>query len=239
MEKVKKVKFFFGLFYLILLSGFLFFFFSKFTLEEISSYQFIQSNRDYFFQLKETNLILISLIFFIGSIIFVLMLGFGSPVALLGGFIFGKWIGTLIVALGLSIGATFLYIFANYFLKDFIREKFLHKFKNLEKKFKKNELIYFFLYRFVGGIPFQLANVLPVLFNVSIKNYLIGTIAGIMPSLFIIVSLGSGIEKIINRNEQAPSIIDLLYSPEIYFPISLFVLLILTIIIIKKFFYNN
>ena len=239
MEKVKKVKFFFGLFYLILLSGFLFFFFSKFTLEEISSYQFIQSNRDYFFQLKETNLILISLIFFIGSIIFVLMLGFGSPVALLGGFIFGKWMGTLIVALGLSIGATFLYIFANYFLKDFIREKFLHKFKNLEKKFKKNELIYFFLYRFVGGIPFQLANVLPVLFNVSIKNYLIGTIAGIMPSLFIIVSLGSGIEKIINRNEQAPSIIDLLYSPEIYFPISLFVLLILTIIIIKKFFYNN
>ena len=239
MEKVKKVKIFLGLFYLILLSGFLFFFFSKFTLEEISSYQFIQSNRDYFFQLKETNLILISLIFFIGSIIFVLMLGFGSPVALLGGFIFGKWIGTLIVALGLSIGATFLYIFANYFLKDFIREKFLHKFKNLEKKFKKNELIYFFLYRFVGGIPFQLANVLPVLFNVSIKNYLIGTIAGIMPSLFIIVSLGSGIEKIINRNEQAPSIIDLLFSPEIYFPILLFVLLILTIIIIKKFFYNN
>jgi len=239
MEKVKKVKIFLGLFYLILLSGFLFLFFSKFTLEEISSYQFIQSNRDYFFQLKETNLILISLIFFIGSIIFVLMLGFGSPVALLGGFIFGKWIGTLIVALGLSIGATFLYIFANYFLKDFIREKFLHKFKNLEKKFKKNELIYFFLYRFVGGIPFQLANVLPVLFNVSIKNYLIGTLAGIMPSLFIIVSLGSGIEKIINRNEQAPSIIDLLFSPEIYFPISLFVLLILTIIIIKKFFYNN
>ena len=239
MEKVKKVKIFLGLFYLILISGFLFFFFSKFTLEEISSYQFIQSNRDYFFQLKETNLILISLIFFIGSIIFVLMLGFGSPVALLGGFIFGKWMGTLIVALGLSIGATFLYIFANYFLKDFIREKFSHKFKNLEKKFKKNELIFFFLYRFVGSIPFQLANVLPVLFNVSIKNYLIGTIAGIMPSLFIIVSLGSGIEKIINRNEQAPSIIDLLYSPEIYFPISLFVLLILTIIIIKKFFYNN
>ena len=144
MEKMKKVKIFLGLFYLILISGFLFYFFSKFTLDEISSYRFIQANRDYFFQIKETNLILISLIFLIGSIIFVLMLGFGSPVALLGGFIFGKWIGTLIVVFGLSIGATFLYIFANYFLKDFIRDKFLHKFKNLEKKFKKNELIYFF-----------------------------------------------------------------------------------------------
>ncbi len=236
---MKKVKIFLGLFYLILLSAFLLFFFSKFSLEEISSYKFIQTNRDYFFYLKETNLILISLIFFIGSIIFILMLGFGSPVALLGGFIFGKWIGTIIVTFGLSIGATLLYIFANYFLKDFIRDKFLHKFKNLEKKFKKNELIYFFLYRFVGGIPFQLANVLPVLFNVSIMNYLIGTFLGIIPTLFIIVSLGSGIEKIIHQNEQTPSIIDLLSSPEIYVPVSLFILLALITIIVKKFFYNN
>jgi len=239
MEKMKKVKIFLGLFYLILISGFLFFFFSKFTLDEISSYQFIQANRDYFFQIKETNLILISLLFLIGSIIFVLMLGFGSPVALLGGFIFGKWIGTLIVVFGLSIGATFLYIFANYFLKDFIRDKFLHKFKNLEKKFKKNELIYFFLYKYVDGIPFDLYNVLPVIFKVSIKNYLIGTFTGTMPSLFIIVSLGSGIEKIVNNNKQAPTIVDLLFSPEIYIPISFFILLILITIIIKKFFYNT
>ena len=109
----------------------------------------------------------------------------------------------------------------------------------MKKKFKKNELIYFFLYRFVGGIPFQLANVLPVLFNVGIKNYLIGTIAGILPSLFIIVSLGSGIEKIIDKNEQFPSIFDLLFSPEIYVPISLFIVLILITIVIKKFFYDD
>jgi uncharacterized membrane protein YdjX (TVP38/TMEM64 family) len=50
----------------------------------------------------------------------------------LGGFIFGKWIGTLVVVIGLSIGGTFIYIFGNYFLKDLIREKFLNKFQNLE-----------------------------------------------------------------------------------------------------------
>ena len=41
--------------------------------------------------------------------------GFGSPIALLGGFIFGKWLGTIVVVLGLSIGATFLYSFGNFF----------------------------------------------------------------------------------------------------------------------------
>ena len=65
------------------------------------------------------------------------MAGFASPLALLAGFIFGKWIGTFVLVTGMSIGATFIYIFGNYFFKDIIKEKFLTKFKNLEIKFKK------------------------------------------------------------------------------------------------------
>ena len=79
--------------------------------------------------------------------------------------------GVLIVVLGLSIGATFLYIFGNYFLKDFVREKFLNKFENLEIKFKKSEFNYLLLYRFIGGIPWQLSCILPTIFNVKISNF--------------------------------------------------------------------
>ena len=46
----------------------------------------------------------------------------------------------LIVVLGLSIGATFLYVFGNYFLKDLIREKFLNRFKTLEINLKNQNL---------------------------------------------------------------------------------------------------
>ena len=69
---------------------------------------------------------------------------------------------TLIVVLGLSIGATFLYVFGNYFLKDLIREKFLNRFKSLENKFKKSEFIYLLIYRFIGGIPWQLSCLIPL-----------------------------------------------------------------------------
>jgi uncharacterized membrane protein YdjX (TVP38/TMEM64 family) len=137
MRKSKKIKIFLGLFYLILIASFLFFIFSKFELDELTSYKFIQQNREYFFELKQSNIILLSIIFIFFSMVWVFLLGFGTPVALLGGFIFGKWFGTLIVALGLTLGATFLYIFGNFFLKKFIKEKFLHKYKNLEKRFKK------------------------------------------------------------------------------------------------------
>jgi len=171
MEKSKKIKIIVGLFYLIVVLILLFWFFSNFSIDEITSYKFIQSNRDYFINLKNKNLIFLSLIFILLTSLWVFVLGFGSPVALLGGFIFGKWLGVFLVALGCTFGATLLYLFGNFFLKDFIKKKFAVKYKNLEEKFKKNEFNFFLIYRLVGGIPFAIANLLPIIFNVSLKNY--------------------------------------------------------------------
>jgi len=239
MKKSKKVKITLGLFYLLVVSSFLYFFLSKFTLEELTSYEFIKNNRDYFFGLKKTNLFLLSVIFIFLTILWVLMAGFGSPVALLAGFIFGKWFGTIILVLGLSVGATILYIFGNYFLKEVIKEKFLDRFKNLEIKFKKSEFIFLLVYRFVGGIPFAIANVLPCLFNVKIFNFFWSTLIGIIPSTFLIVSIGSGIEKIINQNLEAPGLLEIIYSPDIYMPMIAFLALIIITIVTRKIFYKK
>jgi uncharacterized membrane protein YdjX (TVP38/TMEM64 family) len=240
MEKAKKIKIFIGLFYLVAICLFLYFFFSKFSLQDLTSYDFIRENRSYFFELKNSNLFLTSIIFLLLTILWVFpFLGFGSPVALIGGFIFGKWIGTLIVVLGLSIGATFLYVFGNYFLKDLIREKFLNKFKSLEIKFKKSEFTFLLIYRFIGGIPWQLSCLIPTLFNVRVKNFFFATLIGIIPQIFLAVSIGSGLEKIIDQNSEIPSITDIIFSADIYVPILAFFGLILITIILRKLFYKN
>ena len=192
MENTKKIKLFIGLSYLLIVCLFLYFFFSKFSLSEITSYDFLRNNQSYFFELKKSNLFLIFIIFLALTILWVFpFLGFGTPVGLIGGFIFGKWIGTIIAVIGLTIGATFLYIFGNYFLKNFIREKFLNKYKNLEFKFKKSEFIYLLIYRLVGGIPWQLSCILPTLFNAKVINYFFATLIGIIPQIFLAVSIGS------------------------------------------------
>ena len=239
MKKSKKIKLFIGISYLILVSIFLFLFFSKFSLQEISSYDFIKDNRTYLIELKNSNLFLLTIIFLILSILWVFpFLGFGSPVALVGGFIFGKWIGTLVVVLGLSVGATFLYTFGNYFLKDLIREKFLYKYKNLDIKFKKSEFNYLLIYRFIGGIPWQLSCILPTIFNVKVKNFFFATLVGIIPQIFLAVSIGSGLENIIKQNMVPPSIVEIIISPEIYIPLILFFILLLITIFIRKKFYR-
>ena len=239
MEKSKKVKITLGLFYLIVVSSFLYFFLSKFTLEELTSYEFIKNNRDYFIELKQANLFLISLIFLISTIVWVAMAGFGLPAALLAGFIFGKWLGTFLLIVAMSIGATIVYILGNYFFKEIIKKKFLTKFKNLEIKFKKSEFIYLLIYRFIGGIPFILSNILPCIFNVKINNFFWATLIGLTPQLFLVVSIGNGLEKIIKQNLEAPSMMDLIYSPDIYIPMLAFVGLIILTIVARKIFYKN
>ena len=216
------------------------FFFSKFSLQELTSYDFIKENRNYFFDLKETNLFLLFIVFLILTVLWVFpFLGFGTPVALLGGFIFGKWVGVLVVSLGLSIGATFLYKFGNYFLKELIREKFLDKYKNLESKFKKSEFFYLLLYRFIGGIPWQLSCLLPTIFNVKASNFFFATLIGIIPQIFLVVSIGNGLEKIIDQKSEVPSIMDLITSRDIYIPLLAFFGLVLITIFIRKFFYKK
>tara|TARA_Y100000992_G_scaffold61652_1_gene37780 strand:- start:51 stop:770 length:720 start_codon:yes stop_codon:yes gene_type:complete len=239
MNKEKKIKIFLGSTYILLVSIFLWFFFSKFSFQDFSSYELIRDNRDTLEQVKNSNIFISSILFLLGTIIWVLLLGFGSPVFLVGGFIFGKWLGTLIIVFGLSIGATFLYMFANYFLKDLIEEKFSSRFNNLTEKFKENEFTFFLIYRFIGGIPFFISNILPTIFNVKIRNFFLGSVIGMTPQLFVGASLGAGLNKILEENSEAPSLLQLLLTPDIYLPIIGIITLVLIGFLLRKKFYSK
>ncbi len=236
MKTSNKYKFLLGFSYILILSVFLYFIFSNFSFQEIGNYNFIRDNREFFIKLKEKNVLILAIIFIFFTIIWVLLLGFGSPICIAGGFIFGTWLGTILVVISFTIGASSLYVFCNLFFKDLVKKKFLNKFKYLEDKFKKNEFIFFLIYRFVGGIPFAIQNLLPVIFNIKLRNYFYGTLIGLFPQVFVVVSLGSGFDKLIEENETLPEIKDILFSPNIYIPlISITLILVIAFFMRKKF----
>ena len=119
-------------------------------------------------------------------------------------------------------------------------EKLAPKFSKLREFFNKNDIIYFMSYRFVGGggTPYAIQNILPILFNMPIKNYVVATFVGSMPSMFVTVALGSGIENIIDQNEKL-SILNVVVSPEIYLPIVGFFVLLISAFFIKKFYFKS
>ena len=77
------------------------------------------------------------------------------------------------------------------------------------------------------------------LFNVKVKNFFFATLIGIIPQIFLAVSISSGLEKIIDQNSEIPSITDIIFSADIYVPILAFFGLILITIILRKLFYKN
>ena len=125
-----------------------------------------------------------------------------------------------------------------FFFRDVIKEKFSKRFNNLNEKFKENEFIFFLIYRFVGGIPFFISNILPTLFNIKIKNFFFGSIIGMTPQLFVGVSLGAGLSKVLEENTEPPTIFQLILTPDIYIPIVGIIVLVLIGIIFKNIFYK-
>ena len=237
---MKNIKIWIGLIYLIILSVFLYFLFSKFSIQEITSYNFIRTNSEYLVNFRESNLALVSIIFIVIGVLWIsVLLGFGSPLVLASGFLFGVYFGTILVVITLSLGASLTYIIANYFFKDLIKEKFSNKFKFLEEKIKSNEFFVIFLLRVIGGTPLQIQNILPVFFNVKLKNYFFGSLTGFLPQAFVFCSLGAGLENQIKKNIKPPSFFELITSFEIYGPIMAFFLLLILAFITRRLFFKN
>ena len=231
----KNFKLFLGFIYLLLLAVFLYFIFSNIQinrLNEFSYYKELQFSLDSF---VSSNLLINIIYFFIFAIIWVTLLGFGSPILIISGILFGKWIGTIISVLSISIGALALYSIANFFFKEIVKNLLERKFKNYIQLFQKNEFYYFFIYRFVGGlgVPFFLQNVFPVLFNMKKINYFFSSFFGFIPGFFVFNTIGAGLNTYIETTEEF-SFLRLILTPEIYFPILMFIGLIIFSFTVKK-----
>ena len=229
-----------GIAYLVIISIVLYFLFSFVDIKDLTSYEFIRSNKNSILKYKNENFLFLTCVFFIFSVIWILLLGFAMPLLVFAGFVFGKWWGTIIVLTATTIGAAALYMLASYFFRDIIEEKLAPKFLKLKELFIKNDILYFMSYRFIGGggVPYAIQNILPVLFNMPLKNYIIATFVGSMPSMFVTVAIGSGIENVIDKNETI-SLINVITSPEIYLPIIGFFVLLLLAFFIKKAFFKT
>ena len=236
----KNFKLFLGFTYLLLLAVFLYFIFSNIQINRLNDFLYYKELQLGLENFISANFLTNIIYFFIFAVVWVALLGFGSPILIFSGILFGKWIGTIISIISISIGALILYIIANFFFRDTVKKILEQKFKKYIQLFQKNEFYYFFLYRFIGGlgVPFFLQNIFPVLFNMKKKNYFFSSLFGFVPSFFILNTIGAGLNNYIEKSENF-SFLGLVLLPEIYFPILMFIVLIIASLLIKKKFFTD
>lgn len=236
----KNFKIFLGISYLLILFIFLYFIFENIQinrLDDFSYYKELQSNLDTY---VSANVFINLVYFFIFGIIWVMLLGFGSPILIISGILFGQWLGTAISVLSLSFGALALYSIGDFFFKDLVKTILKKKFDKYILLFQKKEFFYFFIYRLVGGlgIPFFLQNLLPILFGMKKRNYFFSSCLGFIPIFFIMNTIGAGLNIYVKQTSNF-SMINLILSKEIYIPVLMFVGLMAISLFIKKKFFND
>ena len=236
----KNLKLFLGISYLIILFAFLYFIFTVIEisrLNDFSYYKELQEDLNFF---VSNNKVINLIYFFVFAICWVALLGFGSPILIISGILFGQWLGTLISVVSISVGALILYSIGNFFFRDLVKKILKQKFDKYILLFKKNEFYYFFIYRFIGGlgVPFGLQNLIPILFGMKKLNYFLSSFFGFIPGFFIFNTIGAGLNSYVEQTDEF-SMIDFVLSPDIYYPIMMFAFLMIISLILKKKFFND
>ena len=234
----KNIKIAVGLIYILCLGLILYGFFTFIDITQLNNYSYIVDKTQFLIAIKDQNQLWFTILFFLFCIIWILLLGFATPISLIAGFLFGKLYGTLISVFGFTIGCTLLYFLANQYFKNLIIEKLSNKISKFKETFNKNEFLYFMIFRFAGGggTPFAIQNLLPVFFNMKLKNYFFSTLIGLFPMVFILCAIGSGIEKIIENNIDT-SLLAMVQNKEILFPlIGFFIIIIISSFLRKVYF---
>ena len=156
-----------------------------------------------------SNNFLISFLIFTLTYCFLIVCNFpaASLLSLIGGFLYGTWIGSLGIIIGSTIGSFIVFSFAKLFFQNYISKKILHKYSYIDQYFQKNELELMLLIRIIPAIPFFAQNLILAGLGANKLKFFLTTFFGISPWAMIFASIGKGLEEIFAQDNISLAII--------------------------------
>jgi len=155
-----------------------------------------------------------------------------SLLSLIGGFLYGTWVGGIGIIIGGTIGSFIVFIVAKSFFHDYISKKLLNKYTYINNYFQKNDLELMLLIRLIPGIPFFAQNLILAGLGAKRSKFLLTTLIGLSPWAIIFASIGRGLEEIFIEDQDLS--FALIAKPEYLIPISIIASLVVVILIFKK-----
>ena len=205
------------------------YFFNRDFFELKTLFIYLEIIQDYIF-----NNFFISFLIFTLSYCFLIVCNFpaASLLSLIGGFLYGTWMGGLGIIIGGTIGSFIVFLLAKLFFHDYISKKLLHKYSFINQYFQTNELELMLLLRLIPGIPFFAQNLILAGLGAKSLKFFLTTLFGLSPWAIIFASIGQGLEEIFIQDQDLS--FALILKPEYLIPISIIILLVIFILIFKK-----
>ena len=175
-------------------------------LRDYLSYETLRNNHESLINFKNENYWVTVIIFIISYITLVTFALPGSPIAsLTGGFLFGLAFGTFLNVTAAATGATLIFLAAKNGFGNKLTQRIdasEGSIRKIRDGIKRDEISYLFLIRLIPIIPFAVANLMPALFGVSLRNFFFTTYIGIIPGGLVFTWLGSGLSEVFKQNKE-------------------------------------
>ena len=120
----------------------------------------------------------------------------GVVMTLAVGFLFGRWVGTAVVVLAATVGATGAFLSARYLFANAVRRRMGPRLQRLSRGFDQDAFNYILFLRLVPVFPFWLMNLVPAFTPVSARTFFFATLLGILPGTFVFVNMGESLAHI-------------------------------------------
>ena len=156
----------------------------------------------------------------------------GALATIVGGYLFGLWLGAAASVIGATLGAIAVFLAARTALGDVLRAKAGPALRRMEDGFRRNAFSYLLVLRLVPIFPFWLVNLVPAFCGVPLRTYTLATFLGIIPGGFVFASVGAGLGELLDRGEKPD--LKIIFQWHILLPILGLALLALLPVILKK-----
>jgi uncharacterized membrane protein YdjX (TVP38/TMEM64 family) len=120
----------------------------------------------------------------------------GLVLSLATGFLFGRWVGSLLIVFAATLGATLVFLAARYLFADAARSRMGGLAEKINRGFSENAFNYLLFLRLVPLFPFWLVNLAPAFTNIRLRTYVLATAIGILPGTFVLANLGKSLGSI-------------------------------------------
>jgi uncharacterized membrane protein YdjX (TVP38/TMEM64 family) len=133
---------------------------------------------------------------------------------IIGGFLFGAWIGTTLTVIAATLGATLLFLAARTAIGGLLRTRAESFLGRMEAGFRRNAFSYLLVLRLVPLFPFFIVNLVPAFLGVGLGTFIGATLIGIVPGTLVFTLAGCGLGRILEaggefsiRNVLSPEMI--------------------------------
>jgi uncharacterized membrane protein YdjX (TVP38/TMEM64 family) len=203
-------------------------------LDQYLSFETLRRHRAELLAFVERNAVLAPVLFvLVYAAVIALSIPGGAILTIAGGFLFGIVLGTILVVIGATAGATAIFLIARSALGDALRARIGPRARRMEEGFREDAFNYLLFLRLIPLFPFWLVNIVPALLGVGLGTYVVATAIGIIPGSLVYASVGNGLGAVFDAGEMPD--LGIIFRPEIILPIAGIALLALLPVGYRKF----